>query len=48
VEAVAKKVVNQPFGHLGTAGVVGAEKEYMFFHANDYIRFCGYIKLQFG
>jgi hypothetical protein len=43
---VTQEVICQCFGHLGTTGIVGAEEKDTIFHAADYIRFSGYIKLK--
>jgi hypothetical protein len=45
--AITEEVVSQCFGHLGAAGVMGAKEKYLCFHAGQYIRFNGYIKLHF-
>jgi len=46
MDLIAKEVIYQRFGHLGAAGVVGAEEKDSFFHKNNYIRFYGYIKFE--
>ena len=41
LKTVAEVVIDQTFGHLGTAGVMGTEEKDTFFHGIDYIRFNG-------
>jgi hypothetical protein len=43
---IAQNVVGQGFGHLGAAGIVGAEKENALFHADEYIRLSGYTQVE--
>ena len=48
LKAVAQVVIDQPFSHLGAAGVMGAEEKDTFFHGRNYIRFGGYNKSKSG